>query len=266
MSDYFTEGPIDPRIYKELATDMWRLAVSYLPIRDVLKLPRMCKYFNEEVVWHPHSGPLLWGEMNLEELLFAERPKFPPCRPVLMRACEYSAPLSHIMCLINGRADVNAVDEDYDILNNGGGHTALLFASSGNENTVRALLKANANPNLYNYTGQTPLMLAQNDRVVSALLEGGADPNYVTNFVGDTALKRLLYKTDEGNLRCLQKDFREKRITQCENMIRVLVNSKADVDLKIYHGKTALEYAHSIKSPDSIIRILERAQKTQTQK
>jgi hypothetical protein len=250
--DNFTEGPIDPRIINELATDMWRVTVSYLPVKDVLKLPNLCKYLNEEIVWHKHSGRLLWGEMNLEELLFAERPIFPPCRTVLIRACEKDAPLSHIMCLINGRANVNAVDEDDDVLNNGGGHTALLFASiRGNENTVRALLKANADPNLHNYIGSTPLMLAQNEGVLLALLEGGADPNQVTDFLGETALRRKISYTYHFR--------REERLLQLENMVRLLINAKADV------SQTVLERALSSKCSDIILYILEQAQLKQEQ-
>ena len=249
MTDFFTTGPIDPRIYKELATDMWRETVSYLPVKDVLKLPNLCKYLNEEVVWHKHSGRLMWGEMApgaIDELVFQRwRGENPPSQTALICACYRGAPVAHVSALADG-ANVNAVDSF--------GRTPLYLASCGGyEDIVRVLLGANADPNVADNDGWTPLIIASHygyPAVVAALLEGGKDGvglkfncanvNHANNFTGRTALMAACANT---------------RV----DCVRVLVNARADVTMRNNQGETALDMArHNVYI--EIIRILEEAQ------
>lgn len=238
MTDFFTEGPIDPRIYKELATDMWRETVSYLPIRDVLKLPGLCKYFNEEIVWHPHSGRLLWGEMGrgtIDTRMFSDLNNR-LCRTALIRACVRGAPLSHVTALLVGGANVNAVDSQ--------SQTALLCASwRGYEGIVRLLLEANADPNIAMDGGSTPLMWAIDNghtAVVSALIKGGANINHIANN-GKTALMWTIARN---------------RV----DVVKILVNARADINFINNDGETTLDMARRYGHRD-IISILKEAQK-----
>lgn len=233
--DKFTEGPIDPRIYTELATDMWREAVSYLPIRDVLKLPGLCKYFNEEVVWHSHSGRLLWGEMNLEEKIFKAWPGDvkPPSRTVLMRACREGAKISHITTLLVGGANLNTV--------NNLGETALHSASdSGHENIVRALLEAKSDPNFAATDRKTPLMYASSrgrSTSVLALIKGGANVNQG----GEFGMTALLWAS----------------LNDQKEVVRILLKARADVNLRDNFGHTAIDTAR-IHGSHRIVRILKK--------
>lgn len=219
--DYFTEGPVDPRIYNEMATDIWRLAVSYLPIRDVLKLPNLCKYFNEEIVWHKHSGRLLWGEMapgTLDELVYEWRPGDASVRiTVLMQACERCAPLAHISTLLAGRPNVNAADRY--------GRTALhLVCYKGLKDIACKLLEANADPNIVTNYVWTPLIMAS-DRgyapLVSALIGYGAHIN----------------RADTGSKTALMRACESGRV----NVVRTLVDARADVNMTTKTGQTAIE-------------------------
>lgn len=238
MTDLFTEGPVDPRIYKELATDMWREAVSYLPIRDVLKLPNLCKYFNNEVVWHPHSGRLLWGEMlHIDERVFKIlSDEDPPSRTALICACERSAPLAHVSALIVGGANLNAVDNE--------GCTAVGWASEhGYEGIVRLLLEANADPNIGDNAGRTPLMTASYNShlaVVSALIEDGA---VNINQVENHNRSALIFAS----------------INNSVNVVKILLNARADVTIIDNNGQTAIDIAR-INNHNDMIRILEEAQ------
>jgi hypothetical protein len=38
----FKTGPIDPRIFSRLDTNMWRVAATYLPAADIAKLATCC--------------------------------------------------------------------------------------------------------------------------------------------------------------------------------------------------------------------------------
>lgn len=225
--DNFEKGLIDPRIYKELATDMWYVTVSYLPIKDVLKLPLVCKYFNEEVVWHKWSGRLLWGEMpHIDERVFKGFPlENPPSETALMHACKRSAPLKHILALVNSGVTINSV--------NSKGESSLRMAHK--EYIVRLLLEANANPNISDADGHTPLIAAVSSKQmwkVLLLIQHNANVNQVNNY-GYTALMHAAM-------------YREV------DMSRVLLDEGADVTIINSIGKTALNYG-ALCAPISIM-------------
>ena len=248
MTDFFTTGPIDPRIYKELATDMWRETVSYLPIKDVLKLPNLCKYFNEEIVWHKHSGRLVWGEMpHIDTKVFKEWSGDDlPSLTALMCACWRGAPLNHVSALIPSCSNVNnVVDDD--------GLTALHRASwRGHKGIVQKLLEANANPNIADNDGWSPLSVASHygySAVVAALLEGGKDG------VGLKFNCANVNHANNNGVTALMAACANNR----EDCVRVLVNARADVTMRNNQGETALDMArHNVYI--EIIRILEEAQ------
>ena len=83
--------------------------------------------------------------------------------------------------LIENGADVNAVSND--------GTTVLHLAVRGPEDSLKALIKAKANPNVQDNSGNTPLILAckwESEKKIRMLLRAGADFN-IKNNVGESA-------------------------------------------------------------------------------
>lgn len=83
--------------------------------------------------------------------------------------------------LIENGADVNAVSND--------GTTVLHLAVRGPEDSLKALIKAKANPNVQDNSGNTPLILAckwESEKKVRMLLRAGADFN-IKNNAGESA-------------------------------------------------------------------------------
>ena len=223
--DRFMRSRVDRRFIREQATELWQLAASYLRVREVIPhMPLCCKYFNNEVVWGKWSGALMWREMApgaLDEHVYklwsgdAE-----PSLTVLMRACDRGAPLAHVSTLLAGRANVNAVDSR-------DGWTALNMACRNfREGIALKLLEAKADPNIAD-GDWTPLMRASRNwrgaPIVSALLASGANVNHA-NHSGNTALMFVCY-------------------LGLVDMVRVLLEARADVNMTNVHGETALDMA-----------------------
>lgn len=83
--------------------------------------------------------------------------------------------------LIENGANVNAAAND--------GTTALHLAVNGPEDSIKALIKANADPNAQDRNGNTPLILAakwSGEKTVRMLLRAGADYN-IKNNAGESA-------------------------------------------------------------------------------
>lgn len=83
--------------------------------------------------------------------------------------------------IIENGANVNAAAND--------GTTALHLAVSGPEDSIKALIKANADPNAQDKNGNTPLILAakwEGEKKVRMLLRAGADYN-IKNNAGESA-------------------------------------------------------------------------------
>ena len=209
-NDNFLNGPIDPRIFRETATEIWQLTLSYLPIPEVLQFPLVCKYFNEDVVWHPRtSWALLWMETNLEAKVCGTT--------VLIHACYDNAPNNHITTLIKARADVNAVDETKK--------TALYWASSfGRDTIVKKLIEAGANPNTTNEL--SPLAVACNNNYVSTVKELVGCSRTDINYADSWGITPLM-------IACLKNNV---------YIIRILVKAGANVHINDSFGNTA----HSI--------------------
>lgn len=114
-NDVFIHSSVsDSLMINRLPTDMWRVVISYLPVKDILPhIPLCCKYLNEEVVWHKWSGRLMWGEMGpgaIDKKMFTSWLGGNPYA-LLLRACKKHAPLKHVTALIVGGASVNTRDE-----------------------------------------------------------------------------------------------------------------------------------------------------------
>jgi ankyrin repeat protein len=194
---------IDPRLHNRLDTNMWRVAAAYLPAADIAQLARCCRYFNETVVWHPHSARILWAAMLQSEL-----------NKILCR----DLTLSQTLTLITAGATPNA-----QISN---GMTALMCACyRGRADTVRALLSSNADPNVKDNIEDTALIIAcrrtNNANIVRALLSAGANVN-ASNCYGYTALT------------CTWKSL---------DIVRELLAAGANVNVMSRFGHTALSGA-----------------------
>jgi hypothetical protein len=240
--DVFMNSKPDPRLVTRLATDSWFDVVSYLPVRDIVPaLPLTCRYFNNEVVWGKWSGRLMWLEMApgaIDAHVFKRWPgENPPSMNALIRACWKRAPSNHVSALITGGANVDAVDRH--------GNTALHLACwrwhDCHGGIVRALLRANVDPNITGEFGWTPLMLAcaeGNSVAVSALIESGANINHTDPF----GLTALMHACVMARVDC----------------VRVMVNARADVAMRNHNGLIALNFAHSNGNRD-VIRLIEES-------
>lgn len=104
-----------------------------------------------------------------------------------------------------------------------------LAAKSGSVSITRALLAANANPDMRNAIGKTPLHVAleeDSEAVVDVLIESGADVNMGHNTIGmqTTLLHDAAYRNDSG-------------------LVQKLLAARAALDSLDKHGMTALHIA-----------------------
>ena len=120
------------------------------------------------------------------------------------------------------------------------GNTALIWVSiNGHLNIVRLLLKAGANPNIKDSNGNTALTRASRHGhldIVKLLLKAGADPNIQNNY-GYTA---LIWASRHGHL----------------DIIKLLLKAGANPNIKNIYGATALIYA-SRHGHLEIVKLLE---------
>jgi hypothetical protein len=214
-NDVFMHSKVDRRIIHRLATEVWQLTLSYLPVPDVIPhVPRCCKYLNDEVVWGRNSGPLLWGEMAPGVL---SRGDHVHNNTALMRACGTSAPVAHAISLLAAGVNVNAVAVN--------GYTALNYAIWNKRlEMVCVLLDARADPNIPENNGWTPLMRASDvghPAMVSALIASGSMINQ-TDHRGWTA---LMWACIRNRVDCA----------------RILIDAGADITVRNNGGRTALD-------------------------
>jgi ankyrin repeat protein len=219
-NDVFMHSRVDTRFYRLQATVMWQLTMTYLEVNDVLPhVPRVCKYFNEEVVWHKWSGPLLFKEMDIDD----KRSNRTNSLTLLMKACAVLAPLSHVTTLISGGANINADD--------GNDRTPLNFASMrGHLAIVRALLEAKADPNPVGMiiTSWSPLMFASangHSDVVLELINNGANINKADN-EGMTPLMAAVTWNHP-------------------NVISIFLKAGANRNIRNYRGQNVLDLARN---------------------
>ncbi len=129
-----------------------------------------------------------------------------------------------VNALIKAGANVNATDST--------GNTALIMATwtwNGKIEIVNALLQAGADVNIRNkLSGGTALMEAvanQNVEIVNALIKAGANVNAVTLYGGETVLMTAAEKT------------------KYPEVINALIDAGADVKATNISGQNALDYA-----------------------
>ena len=140
-------------------------------------------------------------------------------------------------------------------------HTLLTAACiNGSLSTVKVLLEAKADPNLPDSRGYTPLMLASSrglETIVALLLHWGADPNIQTSS-GTTALLSADYNDDHVSLfnslliAGASVDAQDNAgwsslifacSRGCAEIVRLLLQCNANVNLSTFAGATALRFA-----------------------
>ena len=118
------------------------------------------------------------------------------------------------------------------------GETPLSLALGGHAEIARIMLKRDVNVNSQTLTSETPLMRAQPEDLVNALLDRGAVINARDKY-GNTA---LYYAARSGNL----------------PKVQLLLSRGADQEIRNDRGETALSIAQDWKRVE-VIRVLKEA-------
>ena len=159
----------------------------------------------------------------------------------LIYACWWSNPEA-VLSLLNNGANPN--------VQNGRGSTALMFICSNNTKPIK-LLKEPDN----NYRIMLINENKNNLEIVSSLLDAGADPD-LQNSNGWTALMMACQKKYGSNVyltvqyKSPYKAFLQNTQVDKE-IIALLINAEADLNLRSYNGSTALMFALSRDGEDS---------------
>lgn len=117
----------------------------------------------------------------------------------------------------------------------------VIAAQAGSTAIVKLLLDNDANPNLADNQGQTPLMVRSvvgDTNMIKLLLSYGADPN----------------RADTGQETALMKAVRGRKFKAAQ----ALIEAGADPNVQDLTGKTALEYA-KISRSRRFVRLLQDA-------
>lgn len=121
-------------------------------------------------------------------------------------------------------------------------YTPLIYAlQQENEKLITALLEAGANPNTPSSSGQLPLSVAiYRSQSVIQLLKAGADPNAVDDYGQPVLFAAMDASSPES--------------------AKALIEAGADVNVKDRSGTTALEYAESRYIPELVELIKSKSQ------
>jgi ankyrin repeat protein len=185
---------------------MWRVAATYLPAAEIAQLATCCKYFNEQVIWHPHSTRLVWAEVPQTDLDEA----------LLLNVCKGA----HVQVLIDAGAKAT--------------QSALFYAIQyGRTRATRALIAAGVDVNAAGAYCVTPLVSAitrSRVRAIRMLIAAGANVNATYGGMTWTPLIfsiRNIYKKSNADTLVL----------------RALITAGADVNAVDEHGYTPLMHA-----------------------
>lgn len=171
-------------LYNRLPVNLWRLSMSFLPIPFlIVRIPMLSKFFNDEVVWHPHSSALLWREMEdggegVHDRIYITHfhgwtlteyeYNVPVPISVLFQSIKVRAPVYQIkvLCVASGLDRVTS-DEQYP---NGELHDSgftLMFEAIyvGRDDVVKMLLDFGVDPNHVNSYGMSAPRLSLSDKM-----------------------------------------------------------------------------------------------------
>jgi ankyrin repeat protein len=185
------------------------------------------------------------AQNNVSEQAAAQTPEQPSAAqpPAEQTTPEYvSTPLidackegdtAEVKRLLKLGVDVNQTDSD--------GNTALIIATvEGYAGLVKLLLAAHANPDLQNSSGVTALMAAvckNNQTVLRLLLDAHANPNIPNKKLSWEQNKFFSMSQNEETPLMMAVRF------GYEHVARLLINARADVNLKGHNETTALMLA-----------------------
>ncbi len=133
-----------------------------------------------------------------------------------------------------------AKEADLNLKNNKGWSPLMAAASENNEQITRSLINAGVNVDLQNNYGSTALMIAisqNHQKIIQILIDAKANLN-LKNKDGRTALFKAVARDDEKTTRSL-------------------INAKANLDLQNNYGQTVLMVAESKNNPEIIQNLID---------
>ena len=121
-------------------------------------------------------------------------------------------------------------------------NSELLFAVINNDiEVVKRLINDEANVNIRDNFGNTLLHYAKNTTVIRTLKEAGVDVNTKNKF-GNTPL----HSNSQGHIYSIENEKIKK--------VLALIEAGAEVNVKNDDGKTPLDYGHSIRAHNALIK------------
>ncbi|KAK5058904.1 hypothetical protein LTR84_011168 [Exophiala bonariae] len=120
-----------------------------------------------------------------------------------------------------------------------------LWTEKGKEDTVRVMLASGADPNATDSRGRTPLFQTENVDIARLLLEAGALPDLARDHENDTALSKAAQ-------------------AGASNMVKLLLEYKADIEAKDVNGQTPLSLAARFGNLEMVKLLLDHGANLET--